>query len=84
MVQMATEKGNQNLLQPRDPWEITPELIKRARKARGEIEEARKKFEQLIILCSQDGTKSRFDHYEGAFPIVKAVFKCEKGHKFFY
>jgi len=67
-----------------DPWALTDEVKEYAVQARAEIKKARERFEKLIVSCPQDGTDSSFQRYEGAFPIVKGVFKCEEGHEFYY
>jgi len=84
MANMTAEKISARPSITPDPWAITNEVRAHAEQARAEIAKAKENFEKLIIPCPQDGTDSGFQRYEGTFPVVKGVFKCQKGHEFFY
>lgn len=84
MANMTAEKITARPDTPSDPWAITDEVRAQAEQARVEIAKAKENFEKLIIPCPRDGTDSGFQRYEGAFPVVKGVFKCQRGHEFFY
>ena len=84
MANMTAEKISAGPSITSDPWAITDEVRGHAEQARAEIAKVKESFEKQVIPCPQDETDSSFQRYQGAFPMVKGVFKCLKGHEFFY
>lgn len=64
-------------------WEITPEILAKAKEVGKEIQERNEKIKTSTAECPIHKVRGKYKKLIGAYTHVRPLYRCPKGHDFF-